>query len=181
MTISRDVSPRHVTCHLSLVTRPLVARCSWHSLTLWTPAWLLTPRAHNTRLWLADLMIIIWMARSAYYEKICLRSPACEKAWIFERAVGYLLQVMMMVSVMIMLMFPPPGLRWPDHPGRGREDRLPGALPDRDWVRLRLRRVSIHFSKINVFYLYFSSSYDYSTRECKLSRESRRTQPGAYR
>ena len=25
------------------------------------------------------------------------------------------------------------------------------------------------------------SRYDYSTRECKLSRESRRTQPGAYR
>ena len=34
MIISRDVSPRHVTCHI--VTRQLVARCSWHSLTLWS-------------------------------------------------------------------------------------------------------------------------------------------------
>ena len=33
------------------------------------------------------------MNRTAYFEKICLRSPACEKAWIFERAVGYVLQV----------------------------------------------------------------------------------------
>ena len=32
------------------------------------------------------------LSHSAYFEKICLRSPACEKAWIFERSVGFLLQ-----------------------------------------------------------------------------------------
>ena len=30
--------------------------------------------------------------RSAYFEKVCLRSASCEKAWIYERSVGYLLE-----------------------------------------------------------------------------------------
>ena len=29
--------------------------------------------------------------RTNYYEKVCLQAPACEKAWIYERVVGYLL------------------------------------------------------------------------------------------
>ena len=27
--------------------------------------------------------------RTNYFEKVCLQAPACEKAWIFERAMGY--------------------------------------------------------------------------------------------
>jgi len=85
--------------------------------------------------------------RSAYYEKICLRSPACEKAWIFERAVGYLLQ--------------------------GYDDRIiQGVVGRIDCQELCL---------IETEFPCASADYDYSTRECKLSRESRRTQPGAYR
>ena len=30
--------------------------------------------------------------RTAYFEKVCLRAPACEKAWIYERVAGWLLQ-----------------------------------------------------------------------------------------
>ncbi len=29
--------------------------------------------------------------RTNYFEKVCLQAPACEKAWIYERVVGYLL------------------------------------------------------------------------------------------
>ena len=93
--VERDVSPRHIChiCHAAVSGQVLMTQ---HDT--WSPAWLLTHHTHNTRLSLVNLMINntdIWLVRSAYYEKICLRSPACEKAWIFERAVGYLLQVMM--------------------------------------------------------------------------------------
>ena len=37
-------------------------------------------------------LIIAAETRTAYFEKICLRAPACEKAWIYERAVGYLIE-----------------------------------------------------------------------------------------
>ena len=36
-------------------------------------------------------LLITSNTRVAYFEKVCLRAPSCEKAWIFERAVGYLL------------------------------------------------------------------------------------------
>ena len=85
--------------------------------------------------------------RSAYFEKICLRSPACEKAWIFERAVGYLLQ--------------------------GYDDRVTSGVASRlDCMELCL---------IETEFPCASAEYDYTTRECTLSRHSRRTQPGAYR
>ena len=29
--------------------------------------------------------------RTNYYEKVCLQAPACEKAWIYERVIGYVL------------------------------------------------------------------------------------------
>ena len=31
-------------------------------------------------------------AKTNYFEKVCLNAPACERAWIFERAVGYMLE-----------------------------------------------------------------------------------------
>ena len=31
-------------------------------------------------------------SRTGYFQKVCLRAPACEKAWIYERTVGYLLE-----------------------------------------------------------------------------------------
>jgi hypothetical protein len=29
--------------------------------------------------------------RTNYFEKVCLQAPACEKAWIYERVIGYVL------------------------------------------------------------------------------------------
>ena len=37
-------------------------------------------------------IIINTDSRTGYFEKVCLRAPACEKAWIYERTVGYLLE-----------------------------------------------------------------------------------------
>ena len=37
-------------------------------------------------------VIINTDSRTGYFEKVCLRAPACEKAWIYERTVGYLLE-----------------------------------------------------------------------------------------
>ena len=45
--------------------------------------------------------------RTNYYEKVCLQAPACEKAWIYERVIGYVLagydnRVVGQVSILIM-------------------------------------------------------------------------------
>ena len=37
-------------------------------------------------------LIVNTNSRTGYFEKVCLRAPACEKAWIYERSVGYLLE-----------------------------------------------------------------------------------------
>ena len=87
------------------------------------------------------------LLRSAYFEKICLRSPACEKAWIFERSVGYVLE--------------------------GHDDRvIAGVTTRRECEELCL---------IETEFACGSAEFFYSELECRLSRETRRTQQASFR
>ena len=86
-------------------------------------------------------------ARTAYFEKICLRAPSCEKAWIFERSIGYLLE--------------------------GYDDRVIAGVTS--------RRECEELCLIETEFACGSAEYFYSQLECRLSRETRRSQQASFR
>ena len=73
--------------------------------------------------------------------------PACERAWIYERVVGYVLE--------------------------GYDDRVVGQVTSRKSCQeMCLQETEFQCR---------SAEYVYSSQECRLSRESRRSQPSSYR
>ena len=73
--------------------------------------------------------------------------PACERAWIYERVVGYVLE--------------------------GYDDRVIGQVSSRrSCQELCLQQTEFQC---------MSAEYVYSSQECRLSRETRRSQPSSYR
>ncbi|XP_023343636.1 uncharacterized protein LOC111713076 isoform X2 [Eurytemora carolleeae] len=85
--------------------------------------------------------------RTNYFEKVCLQAPACEKAWIFERAMGYELD--------------------------GYDDRVVNQVGTRQQCQ--------ELCLLETEFQCHSAEYVFKTLECRLSRESRRSQPAAYR
>eukprot|EP00090_Calanus_glacialis_P030486 TRINITY_DN4919_c0_g1_i1.p1 TRINITY_DN4919_c0_g1~~TRINITY_DN4919_c0_g1_i1.p1 ORF type:complete len:724 (-),score=176.09 TRINITY_DN4919_c0_g1_i1:269-2440(-) len=85
--------------------------------------------------------------KTNYFEKVCLNVPACERAWIYERVVGYVLE--------------------------GYDDRVVGQVTSRKSCQeMCLQETEFQCR---------SAEYVYSSQECRLSRESRRSQPSSYR
>jgi len=92
-------------------------------------------------------LIISSDKRTAYFEKICLRAPACEKAWIYERAVGYLIE--------------------------GYDDRVIAGVTSRQECE--------ELCLIETEFACASAEYFYSQLECRLSKDTRRSQPASFR
>ena len=80
-------------------------------------------------------------------EKLCLNVPACEKAWIYARLVGYVVE--------------------------GYDDRV---VTD-----VNSRKSCQELCLIETEFQYLIAEYVYSSREFRLSRESRRSQSASYR
>merc|ERR1719431_885922 len=85
--------------------------------------------------------------KTNYFEKICLNAPACERAWIYERVVGYLLE--------------------------GYDDRVVGAVTS--------RRACQELCLVETDFECSSAEYEYERLECRLSKETRRSQPASFR
>lgn len=86
-------------------------------------------------------------SRVNYFEKVCLRAIACEKAWIFERVPGFELA--------------------------GYDDRVEKAVLS----RVECQELCLEDKELPCR----SAEYDYTTFICRMSRETRRSQPAAYR
>jgi len=85
--------------------------------------------------------------KTNYFEKVCLNAPACERAWIYERALGYMLE--------------------------GHDDRVIGEVTSRTACE--------ELCLLETAFPCASAEYFQSDQECRLSRESRRSQPSSYR
>lgn len=85
--------------------------------------------------------------KTNYFEKVCLNVPACAKAWIYERVVGYVIE--------------------------GYDDRVIGQVTSRK----SCEELCLQHTEFECM----SAEYVYSSQECRLSRESRRTQPSSYK
>jgi hypothetical protein len=85
--------------------------------------------------------------KTNYFEKVCLNAPACERAWIYERALGYMLE--------------------------GHDDRVIGEVTSRTACE--------ELCLLETAFPCASAEYFQTDQECRLSRESRRSQPSSYR
>ena len=92
-------------------------------------------------------LIVSTDSRTGYFEKVCLRAPACEKAWIYERSVGFLLE--------------------------GYDDRVIAGVSS----RLQCEELCLLEREFSCA----SAEYFYSEEECRLSRDTRRSRPAAFR
>jgi len=86
-------------------------------------------------------------SRVNYFEKICLKGPACEKAWIYERVPGFELA--------------------------GYDDRIEKNI----LTRKECQELCLEDKELPCR----SAEYEYKTFTCRLSQETRRSQPAAYR
>ncbi|XP_059096063.1 uncharacterized protein LOC131890668 isoform X2 [Tigriopus californicus] len=91
--------------------------------------------------------IVPTTVKSNYFEKVCLKGPGCDKAWIFERVPGFELD--------------------------GYDDKTIENVGD----RVTCQDLCLDETKLPCR----SIEYDYSQKVCRLSTQTRRSQPASYR